>query len=170
MTALLLPPGQDLWTYTGATAVAYLLSVSLNAVALRVAWRLVGGKAPVSSFFVTYAYFFGAAVVLLVTVLLLSAGVFKVVEPDLYAQVAKAQLNKQPMPDLSGSSVILISLFISAVGFLCVAVWGFIACGTYRQLNGLSKWRSFIAMMIMGLLSWPVAAVVFFVHSAMMGK
>jgi len=168
MTAPLLPPGKDLWTYLVAEAVMFLLGVSLYAVALRVAWRLVGGKATVRSFFVTYAYFFGALVVVITVFMLLSEGVFKVLAPDLYAQVIEAKLNKQPMPDVSGSSVPLVSFFILVVGFFLGSVWGFVAWGAYRQLNDLSKWRSFVALMISGLLAWPIAAVMFFVESAMM--
>jgi hypothetical protein len=170
MTAPLRPSGIDLWTYLAANAGASLLSVSLFAVALRVAWRLVGGKSPIGSFFVTYAYFFGTVIIILMPVLFLSEGVFKVLAPDLYAQVVHARLNKQPMPDLSGSSVPLIAFIILLAGFSLISVWGVIAWGAYRQLNSLSKWRSFIAFMIMGLLSLPIGSVAALVQTAMMVK
>jgi hypothetical protein len=166
MTAPLLPPGKDLWTYVGAQAVTYLLAVSLAALALRLAWRIVGGKATIRSFFVTYAYFFGVIIVIYTLFLLLAEGVFKVLDPDLYAEVIEAKLNKQARPDLSGSTIPMISFGIQLVGFVLLSGWGFVAWGAYRELNGLSKWRSFFASTIMGLLSCPIAAIVFFVASA----
>jgi hypothetical protein len=168
MTAPLLPAGRDLWTYLGANAVRFLLSVSLAAINLRLAWRIVGGKATVRSFFVTYAYFFSVGVIVFTIFQLLGEGVFKVFEPDLYAQVIEAKLKKQPMPDLSGSSVPLVTLCVFVAGFVFLSVWSFVAWGAYRELNGLSKGRSFVALLITGVFTWPLAAVVFFVWSAMM--
>ena len=170
MTAPLLPPGKDLWTYLGTRTVVASIAVSLNAVALRIAWRLVGGKATVRSFIVTYGYFFGVLAVIFAAFLLLGEGVFKVLAPELYAEVIQAKLNKQPVPDVSDSSVPLISFLILVAGFFLLAMWCLIAWGAYRQLNGLSKWRSFVALIISGLLAWPIAAVVFFIDSAMMVK
>lgn len=170
MTMPLLPPGKDLWAYVGARAIEFILSVTLYAVDLRLSWHLVGGKASIRSFFVTYAYFFSALIVMFTLFLLLSNGVFKVLAPDLYWQLIEAQLNKQPIPDMSGSSVPLISSGILVAGFILISVWGLISWGAYRRLNDLSKWRSFAALTISGILAWPIEAVVFFVSSAMMGK
>ena len=166
MTAPLLPPGKDLWSHVGATAVVFLLAVTLYALALRLAWRIVGGKATVRSFFVTYSYFFGVLIVTYTLFILLSEGVFKVFEPELYAKVIEAKLNKQTIPDVSGSTIPLVSFGILVAGIIFISVWGFLAWGSYRVLNGLSKWRSFFAFMIMGVLGWPISAIVFFVASA----
>jgi len=133
---------------------------------LRLAWRIVGGKATVRSFFVTYAYFFGVLIVIYTLFMLLGEGVFKVFEPELYARVIEAKLNKQTIPDFSGSNIPWVSFGILVAGFIFVSVWGFVAWGAYRELNGLSKWRSFFAVMIAGVLSWPISAIVFFVGSA----
>jgi hypothetical protein len=168
MTAPLLPPGKDLCTYLGTKAVAALLVVSLSAVALHVAWRIVGGKATIRSFFVTYAYFIAMLIVVFTLFLLLSEGVFKVLAPDLYTQGIEAKLKKQPMPDLSGSSIPLVSFYIQVAGVLFLLVWLFIAWGAYRELNGLSEWRSSVAMLIAGLFGCAIAVVVFFVQRGMM--
>lgn len=168
MTAPLLPPGKDLWAHLGTQAVGCAVAVSLVAVALRIAWRLVGGKATVRSFVVTYAYFFGVMSLVFTVFQLLGEGVFKVLAPDLYGQVIQAKLNKQPTPDLSDSSVPLISSVVLVAGFFALSVWGLVAWGAYRELNGLTKRRSFVALMIAGLLGWPIAAVMFFIQSAMM--
>ena len=165
MFAPLRPAGKDLWTHVGGLAVTSLLAVSLYAVALRLAWRVVGGKATVKSFFVTYAYFFSALFVIFAGFLLLSEGVFKVLEPELHAAVLEAKASKQPMPDLSGTSVPTVSFLILITGYLLATVWGVVAWGSYRALNGLSKGRSFVAFIIMGLFGWIIGAIVFFVAS-----
>lgn len=162
MTAPLLPPGKDLWTHVGSVAVTSLLTVALSGVALRFAWRIVGGKATLKSFFVTYAYFFGVIVVILTMFHLLSEGVFKVLKPDLYSAVIEAKFKKQPLPDMSGTSIPLVSFSILLIGYIMASVWGLVAWGSYRALNGLSRTRSFVAILIMGVLSWIIGAVVFF--------
>jgi hypothetical protein len=100
--------------------------------------------------------------------LLLSEGVFKVLAPDLYTQGIEAKLKKQPMPDLSGSSISLVSFYLLVAGVLFLSVWVFIAWGAYRELSGLSEWRSFVAMLIAGLFGCAIAVVVFFVQRGVM--
>jgi len=57
------PPGQELWTAVANVAVLVVLGTSLFAVALRIAWRTVGGKATTGEFFVLFAYYYGVAIV-----------------------------------------------------------------------------------------------------------
>ena len=87
-------------------------------------------------------------------------------EPELYSQFLAASQKRSAMPDLSESSVPVMALAIVGVGFLVISAWGMVAWGAYRQLNGLSKLRSFAAMLIAGILSWPVLAIVLIVGSA----
>lgn len=166
MTAPLLPPGKDLWTHLGSNAVVYLLAVLLSALSLRLAWRIVGGKATVQSFFVTFAYFFGMVLVILTLFMLISQGVFKVFEPELYKEIIEAKINQQPTPDVSESSIPLVTLGINVVGMIIITVWSIVAWGAYRELNGVSKWRSILALIVTGILSWPIAAILYFVSSA----
>ena len=72
MTAPLARPGISLSVRLMASAVVALLGTALSAIALRFAWRLVGGRATVRSFFVTYAYF--ASVIAVVLTLILAPG------------------------------------------------------------------------------------------------
>ena len=167
MTAPILAPEKDFWTFFASRAAGSLLGVALTALSLLFAWRIVGGKAPARSFFVTSAYFFGAPVVVFCTFLLVSAGVFKVFAHDIFKEFMYALVNSQPMPDMAGSSIPMLSLSIVAVGFVVVSVWCFIAWGAYRQLNSLSKSRSFIAALVSGLLSLPIGFIVAFVELAM---
>jgi hypothetical protein len=166
MTAPLQPAGKDLWTHVGSSSVVVLITVVLAATVVRIAWWIVGGRASPQSFFVTYAYFFGVIFVLLIAVQLLSFGFFKVFEPELYRQFIEASQKKQPMPDMSGSSIPLIALSIYGVGYVVLGFWGFLGWGAYRQLNGLGKLRSFGALMITGILTLPVVAVTLLIGAA----
>ena len=164
MKASQVPP-DDLWNFVGGVSVTVLLGVALSAVALRLAWRIVGGQASVRSFFVTYSFFFGVVVVVLTVFELLGVGVFKVFDHDLYVAVTKATLEKAPPPQ-SDSMVPFASFLVLVVGYIVISIWSFIAWGAYRELNGLGKLRSFLAAMVMGVLSVGVTVVVFFVATA----
>jgi hypothetical protein len=166
MTAPLQPPGKDFWTHVGSHSVGILITVVLAATIVRVSWWIVGGRASAQSFFVTYAYFFGVMLVVLIGVLLVSEGLYKVFEPELYQQVITARQKKLPMPDLSGKVVPIVAMAVFIVGYLIMSFWAFLGWGAYRQLNGLSKLRSFCALMITGILTWPVVAISVFINAA----
>ena len=166
MTAPFLFPGRDLWAHVGTVAIGFLLGVSLYAIALRFAWRIVGGTATVRSFFVIYAYYFGVGMVLLTLFHLLGEGIFKVFAPDLHAKVLEAWLVKKPIPNLSGNSVVLISLLVRIAGSFVVFAWGIVGWGAYRELNALSRTRSAVALSIALVLAIPVIVIVYIVMAA----
>src|SRR5258708_342665 len=60
----LLPAGKDFWNFAIPYYVSYIIEIPLAAMVIRVAWWIVGGRAPARSFFITYAYFAGVAIVL----------------------------------------------------------------------------------------------------------
>ena len=166
------PSGTNLGMYAAKNGVIFLLTVSLYATALRLAWHLVGGKATVRSFFVTYAYFFSVVSVALGFFILLSVGVFKSLEPTLYAQCMPTidrsciDLFAESFPN---SLALKVSVSIFGVGFAILSLWSFVAWGAYRELNALSKWRSFLALLITGVLAWPIVLIVSFIGQAIIG-
>jgi hypothetical protein len=166
MTAPLLRPGQDLWMYVGARAVGAVLCAVLGALVLRTSWWLVGGRAPMRSFFVIYAYFFSVGLVCFTLVALLSEGVLKVLDPDLYQQVLEARMGKRAMPDVVANAWSALSFAILLVGYFALVVWTIIGWGAYRKLNGLTRACSFYAYLIMWALCVPATAVVYFVQAA----
>ena len=169
----LAPSGTNLGIYAAKHGVIFLLNVSLYATALRLAWRLVGGKAIFRSFFVTYAYFFSVVSVALGFFVLLSVGAFKSLEPNLYAQCIPT-IDRRCIDlfaeSFSNSLALKISVSIFGVGFAILSLWSFIAWGAYRELNALSKWRSFLALLIMGVLVWPIVLIVLFISEAIIGQ
>jgi len=166
MTAPLLRPGQDLWMYVGARAVAALLCAVLGALVLRTSWWLVGGRAPMRTFFVTYAYFFSVGFVCFTLVTLLSVGILKVLDPELYQQVLEARIDNRPMPNVVAHAWGVVSYVIPVVGYFALVVWTIIGWGAYRKLNGLTRARSFYAYLVMWVLCVPATAVVYFVQAA----
>ena len=176
MTVPLRPTEVDFHLYLGGQIATSLLAVSLYAIALRLAWRLVGGKATVRSFFATYAYFFGVISIITTLFLLIGEGILKIFEPEIYAKIRSLQRETEQVllpletlrkiPGFIDSSIPAISVGILAAGYCVSGVWLLLAWGAFRQLNGSSKLRSFIAMMIMGPLGWVVAIVVSFVSQA----
>ena len=167
LQAPLLPTGTDLWIHAAGTGLIALLAVSLSAITLRFAWRLVGGKANVRSFFVTCGYFFGVTFSLVAFFQLLYAGVFKTFAPDLYTQIREADFADSIQLTMNSDSLVpLLSAYILVVGFALVSIWDFVAWGAYRALNDLSKWRSFVALLIMGALEWPLISILLFVSVA----
>jgi len=167
MTAPFLFPGRDLWAHVGTVAIGFSLGVCLYAIALRLAWWIVGGKSAVRSFFVIYAYYFGVGMVLLTLFRLLGEGVFKVFAPELHTRVLEAWLTRKPIPDVSGNSVVLISTLVFMSGFVIVFAWGIVGWGAYKELNALSRTRSFVALLIALVLAIPVTAISYIVMVAM---
>ena len=174
LTAPLLPPGINIWLHLAGQAPKVLLGVSLFAVALRVAWAVVGGKSTVRSFFVTYSYFTGAISVVLFLFLLVAQGVVRVFEPEMYVAVRKMaelgiveqvwklnELGYGLRPAAITASLILLA------GLVTTGMWGLIGWGAYRKLNGLGRWRSFGAFMVFGLLTYVVLAIIYFIDEAL---
>jgi hypothetical protein len=180
MYAPLLPAGKDFWSFAIPYFVSYLITLPLAAMAIRGAWWIVGGRAPARLFFITYAYYFGVASVLLAAIELVAMGFFKTYDPQLYqeyfASIQKAQSMQdwlQSNTDLvhryAESYVTTIAAVISGLKYLIIFIWGLIGWGAYRQLNGLSKLRSFGALIVSWVFLLPVVAVAQFIDAMELG-
>lgn len=175
MSASHLPPGASVGLYFAREALAALLAVALFAVALRVGWGLVGGKSTTRSFFVAYAYFFGATSVVLSFFVFVSNGLLRVLEPKIFAELwrlrgdsaADELLRELAEIGLFESPVAVASGLVIMAGLFMVAIWDFICWGAFRHLNELSRIRSFAAMMITAPLILIASVVVLLVHAAM---
>jgi hypothetical protein len=171
-------PEKEFWTYVGTNSVVTLLAMCSFGTITRFAWWIVGGKAPAQSFFATYAFFFGVGLILKSLVLLLSLGFLKLLEPERYKQFFAALsagfqallLGQQfPPPNVTmpESWVFPVALAIFEMGVLTIGFWSFIAWGAYRQMNGLSRLRSFWALSIVGVLLVPATAIIYLIQRGM---
>ena len=166
-TMPLMPPETNLWQYLTIRAIMALLIITLSAIALRLAWRLMGGKATVRSFFVTDAYFFGVLSIVLTIFELLYAGVFKVLAPNLYEWIRAGGGGSPPIPDLTDNVFLFVLLPILLTYLLFIVVWPLVTWGAYRELNDLSKSRSFLAFMVTGVFSCVTTPIIFFVAAGL---
>src|SRR5262249_42711291 len=64
ISAPLNPSGRDLWTELGSVAVVTMMDVTLGALAIYIAWWIVGGRARAKGFFTTFFYFSGVPMVI----------------------------------------------------------------------------------------------------------
>jgi hypothetical protein len=163
MITPLAPTGKDLWTTLTATAVENMIAVSLGALAIYIAWWLVGGRARVRGFFTTYAYFSGVSVVLFAGVSIVSTGVLKVFDPESMSVPAGSW--KDFSSHMEQISVVGWSAAVQVAGYIFLAalffwfIWSIIAWGAFRELNGLSKMRSFFAFLFWSVFWFVIASI-----------
>jgi hypothetical protein len=181
MYAPLQPAGKDFWSFAIPYYVSYVIEIPLAAMAIRAAWWIVGGRASARPFFIAYAYYVGVASVLMGAIDLVGYGFFKTFDPQLYQEYSNAAIQKpQSMEDwvqshadllhrYAQSYVTLTAAVISGLGNLIVIIWGIIGWGAYRQLNGLSKLRSLVALIISWVLFIPVVLISRFIDAMELG-
>ena len=166
----LLPAGKDFWNFAIPYYVSYIIEIPLAAMVIRTAWWIVGGRAPARPFFIAYAYYVGVASVLIGAMDLVASGFFKTFDPKLYQEYSDALQKPQSMEDWVQSHTDLLHRYaqsyvtstaavIEGLGTLIIVVWGLIGWGAYRQLNGLSKLRSLVALIISWFLFIPVVLI-----------
>jgi hypothetical protein len=107
-------------------------------------------------------------IVLISSIQLLAFGVVKMFDRNFFQQLIDAPKMDTVVPQTDEQTVLFLTFgAIIAVGFVLVSAWFFIGWGAFRQLNALSKWRSFAAAVIYGLFAIPAGAAVVFISAAM---
>jgi hypothetical protein len=90
MSSPALPEEKDVWCSLASRGTRLFLGLFLVAISLRISWFLVGGTATIRRFVTSYAYLSGPFIVLMTAIELFGAGVFKVLDPELYQQLREA--------------------------------------------------------------------------------
>ena len=176
----LLPAGKDFWSFAIPYYVSYIIEIPLAAMVIRTAWWIVGGRASARPFFIAYAYYVGVASVLIGAIDLVAWGFFKTWDPQLYREYSDAIQKGQSVEDwvqsrtdllhrFADSYVTLTAAVISGLGTLIISIWGLIGWGAYRQLNGQSKLRSLVALIISWVLFVPVVLISRFIDAMELG-
>lgn len=127
----------------------------------------MGGKVSTLSFFIVSAYSYGSGIIFFSVFLIIDAGLFKTIDPKLYTSIMEADSKGQPAPDIPVGSEMWILALPLLFGVLFILVWRVIAWGALREINGLSRFRSFIAATIFVMLNFPMTALVYLVGIAM---
>jgi hypothetical protein len=160
--------GKDVWTALGSIATVAILAVFLNAILLRFVWLMVGGKASTRTFFTISGYYNGFALISLAVVEIIGVGVYKTVDATLYESIRKATSKGEPIPKVPLDDWMVSVPYL--LGLLLLMVWIFIAWGAFREVNGLGRFRSFIAFIISIIFDVPAFAVSYFLGIAMRGS
>lgn len=146
--------------------VRVLFLVVLYSAVLRLSWRIVGGKAGLKAFMITYAYYTGVVIIIIVLFALVGQGIIKTFSPDLYEVIRAndpvAISDAAPFND----QWFVTGFVMTVVGIVAASIWAFVGWGAYRQLNNLTKRKSFIAMFLTGLFSIPIQVAMFFITKA----
>lgn len=119
----------DIWIRLGSSSIQTLAGVLVFDFILRLAWKLVGGKAKFERFLITYAYYASAIVLLLVLASLCADGVIKVFDPSLYELLRSGDQQAIQEADPVASSTYLSGLFVLVLGFVIASIWSFVGWG-----------------------------------------
>jgi hypothetical protein len=157
-------PGKDLWTNVGSIGFVSLLAVCLSASAVRLAWRMVGGKAPAVEFFIIDAYLYGLSLIIFQVFFLVATGIFKEFDPQLYTRLFE---KREQIPNADVSYALFAWYGIILLGLFVCFVWWLVGWGAYRNLNGLSRARSVCALFISIFLNILITAIIYFVSKAL---
>ncbi len=145
------------------------LAVVLFSLVLHLSWRIVGGKASLKSFMIIYAYYSGATTLFIAIFIAVNRGIIKFFSPESYKILVNADLAKifEIIAELQYDTWVIVGGYVFITGYVIVSVWNFIGWGAYRQLNNLSKWKSFSAFFLAGLFSIPILVALHFIGVAL---
>jgi hypothetical protein len=150
------------WWHMATLGLQALIEMALLATALRLAWTLVGGRAPFGRFFITFCYYYAVGLIGLEVFTVLAYGIAKVWDLELYALLVEAYKGKSfGNPKLqayvvkaAGSGDFEKLLPLAAVnlmiwlGVAALLAWTIAGWGAYRELTTLTKKRSVLAGII----------------------
>lgn len=145
--------------------------------AIYVAWRLVGGKAGLSRFFVIHFHFAGVLLIIMAGTFLATMGIIRAGDAHLYKEMFDAaeggrmySFVLENAEALMAHRPFLISLIVFYVGCAGGLLWIFTGWGAYRKLNQMTKLQSALAGVLFMAFSILVAIVTFFIANALVGK
>jgi hypothetical protein len=145
--------------------------------AVSVAWRLVGARPPIQSFFTVHLYLasvfrFGLALFFLSFLGSLSvwdrASFEEIITAlakggDVVGEILSRSTHATENPGF------LAAIGVAHLVLACMVAWGVFAWGAYRRLSSLSKARSAVALLLFLVLSLPVHFLTTIVANALQG-
>lgn len=124
-------PGEDFWP-TVANLGALMLAIAVIwALGIYLSWRIVGGKADFDPTLTIHLYYLGTFFPVFSMYMFASDGM----------QIADKSANASTPLDV--------------IAFVCMVSWIIVSWGAYRELNGLTRWRSLLAAVVCGLMVLP---------------
>lgn len=136
-----------------------LLVISLSGI-LRLSWRIVGGKAEFTRFLITFSYYAAVILLGLVCATLALFGILHELDPQLYTLLQKTGETGDWRTFLQADPFQRTSFIAATIGYalivLLTVIWGVAGWGAFRELNGLSRLRSTIALILTAVFSVPL--------------
>jgi hypothetical protein len=99
-------------------------------------------------------------------ILLISFGILRTLDADTFYALQNASTGQARKEIIQHSSAIVPFAASFAIGSMLLSLWGYISWGAYRQINHLSKMRSFLAFTLAGILSVPVVVLFYLLRAA----
>lgn len=132
-----------------------LVLMATTLLAIRLAWKFVGGKATLRQLFVCTAYAAGPMFYIFISCNLVGDAFFQVIDPEGHSLVLNHPFSALPESSLKKNGIVAeIGGFIS--GLIGAYVWLIIVQGAYRSLNQVSRARSFAAFIMTQVFQIPL--------------
>ena len=162
-TTPLFPKGDSALINIAKAVVFWGVYILFGAAAIKVSWKLVGGKASFDSILLTHIYCLFMFILISSVLTLIGNGIVKIVFPDIYDTAIKLTQNgiaksifetftdvnakQQLLKGITGTEIAILSviIFITSLGNF---IWIIATWGAYRDLNNASRARSFVAFII----------------------
>jgi len=169
--------GKDLWTELSSVAIFTMMDVTLGALAIYVAWWIVGGRARAKGFFTTFFYFSGAPMVVGAAFGLFEFSILKVFDPERFEKAVVRRPGSEQIKMIFDSEYAAriwgepnatwwVLGGLQGAFFLLFLGWIILAWGAFRKLSGLGKIRSFFAFLFAVIFSVVGIYAVLFVQAA----
>ncbi|MHC4302310.1 MAG: hypothetical protein ACYS7Y_34045 [Planctomycetota bacterium] len=172
----LIPSQLELWMHIAqSVALAFFMGLS-SAALIRLALWIVGVRStPLESVLVVYCYVMGVLLIIFMFSCLIALGAFKTLYPDSYKSAMTIWYSPDSIPfhpkiekelqQLPG--YLLYSVVLSLLCSLS-AIWFAAAWKAFRQVTGLTKRRSIVAVILSFIFLFPVMLSVFFIRRLFM--
>lgn len=154
--SMLYPIQNEIYTTLARNLVLVFVGFAGYSLAVRGAFWIVGGRAPYETFFAVYTYISSPMLLICCIFGLVSNGIFRFLDPDAYDALSKASSLGARNQIISDSSAANIFYICVAIGFGLIFLWSYVCWGAFREINHVSRTRSFVAFVLAWIFAQPV--------------
>jgi hypothetical protein len=154
----------------GAFVLGYVV---LFGYAVVLAWRAVGGKAPIERFFAIHFYVAGVLKLIMTVTFMTLVGVLRMGARSSYEEMNKAVYAGDMLWFVANAERLMaepawqLATGLAVTGVLAMLAWVVTTWGAYRDLNQASRPRSVVAFLIFCVACLPVHAITSMVANAL---
>jgi hypothetical protein len=154
--SMLYPIHGEIYTTLAKNLVLIFIGFIGYSFAVRGAFWVVGGRAPYEKFFSVSTYISSPMLLINYMIGLISNGIFRLLDPDAYDALSKSSSFNARSQIISNSSAANVFYIFVAIGFGLIVLWSYICWGAFREINQLSRIRSFVAFVLAWIFAQPV--------------